>query len=259
MSVLDSIITGVLEEQSLRQLSNSELEERIASIGEVRKPLDSLRQNKFSMIAEVKRSSPSKGALAEIHDPASLAVSYHQGGASVVSVLTENRRFGGSLGDFTSVREKISLPMLRKDFIVNEYLVRESRAFGADLMLLIVAALPGSALKDLHDLGIELGMQVLVEVHELSELERALEIDPAIVGVNARNLKTLEIDINNFSSLLPRIPADIYRIAESGIASVEDARLARESGADAILVGETLVKSGNPTATISEFLSVANR
>jgi len=149
--------------------------------------------------------------------------------------------------------------MLRKDFIVNEYLVRETRAFGADLMLLIVAALEGSALKDLHDLGVELGMQVLVEVHDASELDRALAINPAIIGVNARNLKTLEIDVKNFSSLLPKIPTDIYRIAESGIASVDDVRLARDSGADAILVGETLVKSGNPEKTIAEFLSVANR
>jgi len=259
MSVLDSIIAGVLEDQSHRQLSGSELAERIAEIDEVRTPLTWLRKNDFSIIAEVKRSSPSKGALAAIDDPASLALSYQKGGASVVSVLTENRRFGGSLEDFTEVRKKISIPMLRKDFIVNEYLVRETRAFGADLMLLIVAALDGNALKDLHDLGVELGMQVLVEVHEASELERALAINPAIIGVNARNLKTLEIDVKNFSSLLPKIPKDIYRIAESGIASVDDVRVARDSGADAILVGETLVKSGNPEETIAEFLSVANR
>ena len=259
MSVLDSIIEGVLEDQSHRQLSGSELAERIAEIYEVRTPLTSLRKNDFSIIAEVKRSSPSKGALAAIDDPASLALSYQKGGASVVSVLTENRRFGGSLEDFTEVRKKISIPMLRKDFIVNEYLVRETRAFGADLMLLIVAALDGNALKDLHDLGVELGMQVLVEVHEASELERALAVNPAIIGVNARNLKTLEIDVKNFSSLLPKIPKDIYRIAESGIASVDDVRVARDSGADAILVGETLVKSGNPEETIAEFLSVANR
>lgn len=259
MSVLASIIEGVLEEQSRRQLSNSQLDERIAEIGAIRDPLISLKKNSFSVIAEVKRSSPSKGALADIQDPASLALKYQKGGASVVSVLTEARRFGGSLDDFTSVRNEISLPMLRKDFIVNEYLVRESRAFGADLMLLIVAALDGSALKDLHDLGTELGMQVLVEVHELSELERALEINPAIIGVNARNLKTLEIDMGNFSTLLPKIPKHIYRIAESGISSMDDVQLARNAGADAILVGETLVKSGDPERTIEEFLTVANR
>lgn len=259
MSVLNSIIAGVLEEQANRQLSNSELEERTARIGEVRTPLASLRKNPLSVIAEVKRSSPSKGSLAEIPNPSELALRYQKGGASVISVLTESLRFGGSLDDFTSVREKVSLPLLRKDFIVNEYLVRETRAFGADLMLLIVAALEGSALKDLYDLGTELGMQVLVEVHELSELERALEINPAIVGVNARNLKTLEINMKNFDVLMPRIPEHIYRIAESGIASMGDVRLARESGADAILVGETLVKSGDPEKTVAEFLSVGNR
>ena len=174
MSVLDSIIAGVLEEQSLRQLSSSELAERIAEIDEVRTPLTSLRKNDFSIIAEVKRSSPSKGALAEIRDPASLALSYQKGGASVVSVLTEKRRFGGSLEDFTEVRKKISIPMLRKDFIVNEYLVRETRAFGADLMLLIVAALEVSALKDLHDLGVELGMQVRSEERRVGKECRAL-------------------------------------------------------------------------------------
>lgn len=259
MSVLDSIINGVLEDQSQRELSKSELEERIAAIGEVRMPLISLHKNPFSVIAEVKRSSPSKGSLAEIADPAELAIRYQNGGAAVVSVLTEKRRFGGSLEDFTSVREKISIPMLRKDFIVNEYLVRESRAFGADLMLLIVAALEQGALKALHDLGRELGMQVLVEVHEMSELERALEISPQLIGVNARNLKSLEIDIKNFSALLPQIPSDIYRVAESGISSTSDALLARESGADAILVGETLVKSGDPEKMVADFLSVGYR
>lgn len=259
MSVLDSIIEGVLEEQSRRELSKSEISERIAAIGEPRNALKSLRSNALSVIAEVKRSSPSKGSLATIENPAELAWTYEQGGASVVSVLTETRRFGGSLEDFIAVREKVSLPVLRKDFIVNEYLVRESRAFGADLMLLIVAALPGKLLPDLYSLGKELGMQILVEVHDQKELERALEINPEIIGVNARNLKTLEIDLGNFTTLIPQIPAHIYRVAESGIATVADVEAAMSAGARAVLVGETLVKSGAPKATIAEFLSVGNR
>lgn len=259
MSVLDSIIQGVLEEQSRRELSTSELADRIAAIGEPRDALSSLCSRPLSVIAEVKRSSPSKGSLATIEDPAELAWTYQQGGASVVSVLTESRRFGGSLEDLIAVREKISLPVLRKDFIVNEYLVRESRAFGADLMLLIVAALPGSLLRDLYLLGKELGMQILVEVHDQKELERALEINPEIIGVNARNLKTLEIDLGNFTTLIPQIPSDIYRVAESGIATIADVEAAKSAGASAILVGETLVKSGAPKATITEFLSVGNR
>ena len=153
MSVLDSIIEGVLADQRSRQLSTHELEERIASIGSVRDPLISLRSRPFSVIAEVKRSSPSKGALAEISDPSSLAALYESGGAAVISVLTERQRFGGSLTDFEDVRARVSIPMLRKDFIVNEYLVRESRAYGADLLLLIVAALDDALLKDLYQLA----------------------------------------------------------------------------------------------------------
>ena len=258
MSVLDSIIAGVLEDQRVRELSKAELDERIAAIGPVRDPLDSLRAKPFSVIAEVKRSSPSKGALAEISNPAQLAALYEKGGASVISVLTEQRRFGGSLQDFVEVRSRVSTPMLRKDFIVNEYLVRESRAFGADLLLLIVAALDDVQLQDFYALAHELGMKVLIEVHDASELERALEVDPEIIGVNARNLKTLEIDLNNFTSLLPRVPSNIYSIAESGIATIDDVKLARSAGAEAILVGETLVKSGDPVVSIAEFLSVKN-
>lgn len=256
MSVLDSIIAGVLEDQRVRELSKAELDERIAAIGPVRDPLDSLRAKPFSVIAEVKRSSPSKGALAEISNPAQLAALYEKGGASVISVLTEQRRFGGSLQDFVEVRSRVSTPMLRKDFIVNEYLVRESRAFGADLLLLIVAALDDVQLQDFYALAHELGMKVLIEVHDASELERALKVDPEIIGVNARNLKTLEIDLNNFTSLLPRVPSNIYSIAESGIATIDDVKLARSAGAEAILVGETLVKSGDPVASIAEFISV---
>ena len=258
MSVLESIIAGVLADQKSRQLSDAELAERIASIGVVRDPLQSLTSQDFSVIAEVKRSSPSKGMLANISDPARLAALYEDGGASVISVLTEQKRFGGSLQDYVDVRSRVSIPMLRKDFIVNEYLVRESRAFGADLLLLIVAALDDAQLQDFYTLARELGMRVLVEVHDAEELERAMQIGPEIIGVNARNLKTLEIDLSNFRSLLPRIPTEIYRIAESGIATIDNVKLAKESGASAILVGETLVKSGDPASTIAEFLSVKN-
>ena len=258
MSVLESIIAGVLADQKSRQLSDAELAERIASIGVVRDPLQSLTSQDFSLIAEVKRSSPSKGMLADISNPAQLAALYEDGGASVISVLTEQQRFGGSLQDFVDVRSRVSIPMLRKDFIVNEYLVRESRAFGADLLLLIVAALDDAQLQDFYTLARELGMRVLVEVHDAEELERAMRINPEIIGVNARNLKTLEIDLSNFRSLLPLIPSEIYRIAESGIATIHDVKLAMQSGANAILVGETLVKSGDPAASIAEFLSVKN-
>lgn len=259
MSVLQSIIQGVLEDQEMRQFPKIELERRISEAAPPIDALRALRNQNFSIIAEVKRSSPSKGALAEIPEPEILASRYEQAGASVVSVLTEKRRFGGSLEDLMRVREGVSIPILRKDFIVNEYLVRESRAFGADLLLLIVAALDDHQLRDYHALGRELGMKVLVEIHDEPELERALAINPEIVGVNSRNLKTLEIDLANFQRLIPLIPASVFRIAESGIATISDVRIAHDSGADAILVGESLVKAGSPESAIQEFLSVAKR
>ena len=258
MSVLNSIIAGVLEDQARRQLSNSELEEKMALAA---KPLDvlaALNREKFSIIAEVKRSSPSKGSLAGIPSPEKLARQYQQGGAAVISVLTEQRRFGGSLKDFEKVRGEVTIPILRKDFIVNEYLVKESRAYGADLILLIVAALGDDELKQLYQLVKSLGMEALIEIHNQEELERALAIGPKIIGVNARNLKTLEIDQSNFAKLLPLIPSGIVRIAESGMSEPSDGQSALIAGADAILVGEALVKSKNPAESVREFLNVAN-
>lgn len=259
MTVLDSIIEGVLADLANRRMSVTQLNELISAAPKVRSALDSLSKNEFSVIAEVKRSSPSKGELAQIAQPDVLASSYETAGASVVSVLTEQRRFSGSLADLQAVKNAVTIPVLRKDFIVNEYLVRESRAYGADLMLLIVAALDEVQLRDLYQLSTELGMQTLIEVHDELELEVALNLDPTIIGVNSRNLKTLDIDLGNFSKLLPLIPSSIYRIAESGILNAGDAALAFESGADAILVGESLVKSGAPQLAISEFSNIGRR
>ncbi|MBU3692133.1 MAG: indole-3-glycerol phosphate synthase TrpC [Candidatus Nanopelagicaceae bacterium] len=257
MSVLSSIIEGVLEDLESRKLSEAQLNELISSAPQVRDPLVSLRRNALSVIAEVKRSSPSKGALAEIPEPSTLAKKYESSGASVVSVLTEQRRFGGSLKDLHQVRNEIALPVLRKDFIVNEYLVKESRANGTDLLLLIVAALDDYQLRDFYTLAMELGMRVLVEVHDSAELDRALAINPEIIGVNSRNLKTLEIDLKNFDLLLPKIPKGIYRVAESGISESNQVKAAYQLGANAVLVGESLVKAGSPESLIADFLNVA--
>jgi indole-3-glycerol phosphate synthase len=208
----------------------------------------------MTIIAEVKRSSPSKGALAAIESPASLAARYEEAGAAVVSVLTEKRRFGGSLEDLIAVRKEISTPILRKDFMVDEYQFFEARAAGADVVLLIVAALSKNQLKDYYDLATELGMAVLVETHTEQEIEDAMVINPRIVGVNARNLKTLEIDLAAFSRLIPMIPADVIRVAESGISQRSEVEIAHKAGAQAILVGETLVKSGDPRQAIDQLL-----
>lgn len=256
-SVLASIIEGVREDEARRRISTSELEERIASAAPPRDALASLRSKNFSIIAEVKRSSPSKGALADIANPEELAHTYEKAGASVVSVLTEERRFGGSLKDLTAVREKISLPILRKDFMVSDYLIKETRAFGADVVLLIVAALDDYQLRDFHSLADELGMDVLVEVHDEFELERALTISPEIVGINSRNLKTLEVDLSAFERLIPLIPGEIHSIAESGILTLDDANRALRAGADTILVGEMLVRAIDPASQIVDLLALS--
>lgn len=250
MSVLDQIILGVREDLEIRRISRNELLEQVA---QARPPLaasEYLRGAEISVIAEVKRSSPSKGALAQISDPAALARIYEDNGASIVSVLTEARRFGGSLEDLDAVRKSISIPILRKDFMVDEYQFLEARAHGADLVLLIVAALSQVQLGEFLALTHELGMQALVEIHTESELEQALEISAQIIGVNSRNLKTLDVDRTVFAHLLPKIPDQCVKVAESGISARSDVEYAQRHGADAVLIGEALVRGRDPGATL---------
>ena len=254
MSVLASIIEGVREDLAARRLPMGQLQEALETAPAVRDSLPLLISSKMSVIAEVKRSSPSKGALATISDPAGLAAQYEEAGAQVVSVLTEQRRFGGSLADLDSVRKAIELPILRKDFMVDEYQFYEARAHGADVVLLIVAALSKNQLEDYFHLSTELGMRSLIEVHTNDELERALEISPEIIGVNSRNLKTLEVDARAFAELIPQIPSSIARVAESGISTREEVVFAQECGATAILVGEALVRSESPSVAINQLL-----
>jgi indole-3-glycerol phosphate synthase len=248
MSVLDDIVTGVREDLGRRRAETPEAELR-ARLHDVAPPLDpmpGLRRHGSSVIAEVKRRSPSKGALAEIRDPGALAAAYERGGAAAVSVLTEQRRFGGSLADLDAVRASVGLPLLRKDFVVDPYQLLEARAHGADLALLIVAALPGDALRALHDSAGELGLTPLVEVHDEAEAERAVELGASLVGVNARSLATLDVDPATFGKLAPLLPDDVVLVAESGVTGVDDVRRLVGEGADAVLVGETLVKDGRP-------------
>jgi indole-3-glycerol phosphate synthase len=253
-SALESIITGVLEDVAARQIPIDEIKKKAALAPLPRDAYAALSKPGTQIIAEIKRSSPSKGALAPITDPVSLARSYENGGAAVISVLTEERRFAGKVEDLVSVREAVKIPVLRKDFIVTEFQVYETRALGADLLLLIVAALNDVQLKDYYTIATDLGMNVLIEVHDKVEIERALKISPRIIGVNARNLKTLEINENAFHDLLPVIPGEILRVAESGISTREQVREAEAKGAKAILVGETLVRAGDPAHAISTLL-----
>ena len=254
MSVLDSIIEGVREDLAARRGSMGALHERIDAQAPALDAHSFLSRNEMNVIAEVKRSSPSKGNLAPISDPAALAEKYQEAGAAAVSVLTEQRRFGGSLADLDAVRSRIEIPVLRKDFMVDEYQFLEARAHGADIVLLIVAALSKSQLKDFYDLATELGMASLIEVHTQSELESAMDISPRIVGVNSRNLKTLEVSASVFEELIPAIPSTVIRVAESGISTRADVAQAQKAGATAILVGESLVKSGDPISAMRELL-----
>ncbi len=255
MSVLDEIIAGVREDLATRRGSMDQILEAVEKANPVKDAVVALKGDKIRVIAEVKRSSPSKGELAQILDPAELAKSYEAAGASAVSVLTESRRFGGSLKDLDVVRSAVNVPVLRKDFMVDEYQFYEARAHGADIILLIVAALSKNQLHDFADLTKSLGMHALIEVHTEDELIRALEISPSIVGVNSRNLKTLEVDPQVFSSLIPQIPENIIRVAESGISSADDVGFAKKCGANAVLVGETLVKGSDVALTMRTLLA----
>jgi len=257
MSVLDGIVAGVREDLVGRQerVSMDELKERAGRIPGAIDAYQRLAVKEVSVIAEVKRSSPSKGDLAEITDPAALATEYEAGGASVISVLTEERRFGGSLADLDSVRGKVDVPILRKDFIVTPYQVWEARAHGADLVLLIVAALEQNALESLVERTHSLGMTALVEVHEAAEVARAADAGAKVIGVNARNLKTLEVDRDTFGKVAPLIPDGIVRVAESGIRDSHDVVEYARAGAHAVLVGEALVKDRDPRKAVAEMVA----
>ena len=254
-SALSEIIEGVLEDVNNRLVPISILEKQLDQAPVLRDAYSALSKKGLSLIAEVKRSSPSKGTLPTISNPVELANSYQVGGAEIISILTEERRFKGSISDLVSVRNAVSVPVLRKDFIVTEFQVYESRIIGSDLLLLIVAGLSKSQLRDYFQLATSLGMHVLVEVHDLPEVEVALEVGSKIIGVNCRNLKTLEIDKTAFDLILPRLPENVLKVAESGISTRDEVEKIESLGADAILVGETLVKSGNPVHTIKELLN----
>ncbi|MBS43127.1 MAG: indole-3-glycerol-phosphate synthase [Nocardioides sp.] len=259
MSVLDDIVAGVLEALEPRRAAVGEVDLRaaLADVDPPRDPMPAFRADGSSVIAEVKRRSPSKGHLAEIPDPAALAAEYAAGGAHAISVLTEQRRFGGSLDDLRAVRATVDTPLLRKDFIVTEYQLLEARAAGADLALLIVASLPGDLLDRLHDAARELGLTVLVEVHDEAETERAVELGAELVGVNARNLKTLEVDPATFGRLAPLVPADRVLVAESGIGGTDDVVRYVGEGARAVLVGETLVRGGDPRGAVAAMTGIS--
>ena len=257
MTVLDDILEGVRADLAERQaaVTLDELKERAASATPALPLLPALLGDDVAVIAEVKRRSPSKGALAEIADPAELARAYEQGGAHCISVLTEGRRFGGSLDDLDSVRAAVDIPVLRKDFIVSSYQLWEARAHGADVALLIVAALEQHALVSLIERAESLGLTPLVEVHDEVELDRALAAEARVIGVNARSLKTLEVDRDTFARLCPSIPTGVARVAESGVRGPHDLIAYANAGADAVLVGESLVTGDDPRTAVHDLVT----
>ena len=255
--ILDDIIAGVREDLAIRQaeVSLDRLKQRAAQIDPAIDPMPRFTGPGVAVIAEVKRSSPSKGALASIDDPAALAAEYEAGGAAAISVLTEGRRFKGTLDDLIRVRLAVSVPVLRKDFIITAYQLFEARAAGADLVLLIVAALSDYELVCLIERAESIGLTPLVEVHTAEEVSRAVAAGARIIGVNARNLQTLEVDPGTFTRLAPQIPSGIVRIAESGVRGPHDVIELARAGADVVLVGEALVTGRDPRSGVADLVA----
>jgi indole-3-glycerol phosphate synthase len=257
VGALDDIIAGVRQDLEARQakVSFQRLKERVSHADAALDPLPVFTGPGVSVIAEVKRASPSKGALAPIPDPAALASEYQAGGAAAISVLTEERRFQGSLDDLVRVRLAVTVPVLRKDFIVSAYQLFEARAAGADLVLLIVAALSDQELVSLIERAQSIGLTPLVEVHTADEVSRAVNAGAKIIGVNARDLQTLEVDPTTFARLARLIPDGIVRIAESGVRGPHDVIDLARAGADVVLVGEALVTGGDPRSRVADLVA----
>lgn len=259
-SVLDEILAGVREDVEKRQqrVPLAQIKELAAAAAPPRDAYAALRAPGIGVIAEVKRSSPTRGQLAEIPDPAELACEYAAGGARCVSVLTEGRWFGGSLDDLAAVRARLDIPLLRKDFIISSYQVHEARAYGADMVLLIVSALDQNVLVGLLERIESLGMTALVEVHTEEEADRALAAGARVIGVNARNLRTLEVDRSVFERIAPGLPNSIVKIAESGVRGPHDLIRYASVGADAVLVGERLVTQRSPRDAVAELVTAGS-
>ncbi|WP_309130157.1 indole-3-glycerol phosphate synthase TrpC [Brevibacterium sp.] len=258
MTVLDDIVAGVREDLEARRREVG-LDEMIARARDAAPVRGFDLDADFSVIAEVKRRSPSRGDLAPIAEPGRLAGLYAAGGAKAISVLTESRRFSGSLADFDEVRAAVDVPLLRKDFMVDEYQFYEARAHGADLVLLIVAALEPAQLRDYLDLSRELGMTALVETHDTYELEIAAGLDARLIGINTRNLKDLSVDTNRFAPLAELAPTGCTLVAESGVSGLVEVETYAAAGAHAVLVGEALVKDGDPETAVARYTATGAR
>lgn len=254
------LLKGLYEnslEQSIGLRENISSKE-LQALASDKSPIDPkpfFHSNELSVIAEIKRASPSKGQLAEIMDPLALAKAYESSGAATISVLTEQTGFSGSIEDLEIVSAGVAVPTLRKDFISIKEQILEAKAFGASMVLLIMLGLDDEKYEELFEYAKEQGLEILVETHSESEIERALKQPVSFLGINTRNLNTFETDIDLFGRLVNQLPDDVIKIAESAVRGVEDARLYRQFGADAVLVGEALVK-GDAKSLIESFRSI---
>ena len=252
---LDKIVQSHREVASRDQRNLDDLAGQASALSSTRGFGERLVQGSresLCVIAEIKRKSPSKGVLHANLDAARIASLYEQGGASCLSVLTDELFFGGSVEDLQIARSSTSLPVIRKDFTVSEFDVLDARLMGADCVLLIAAALTDDELSRFHDLAVQIGLEVLVETHDEHELERALNVGATIVGVNQRDLITFEVDHARAERMASLIPPTVVRVAESGVRNADDARRLRDAGYDAVLVGESIVTSIDPVAAVRD-------
>lgn len=256
MNILDEIVAHKKKDLEERKatLPLAELEKRMPPLSERRSFSRSLKKDGLAIIGEIKKASPSRGVIVPDFDPVDLALEYEEAGVVAISVLTEERYFQGSLGDLLMVRRATSKPLLRKDFLFDEYQLYEARAYGADAILLIVAILEERKLISLLEKAQVLGLDALVEVHSRSEVERALSCGATIIGINNRDLKTFQVDLRTTAELSQFVPQDKILVSESGINNAEDVRFMRKYGVKAILVGESLLRSGDIKGKVKELL-----
>jgi len=256
MSTLDAILNATRATLPALHVRRAELEQAVADATAPPSFSTALRGEQVALIAEVKRRSPSAGAINESLDPVSLARAYATGGASAISVLTDEAFFGGSMSDLRSVLYAVRTPVLRKDFILDESQLLEARAAGAAAALLIVRALDQRTLVRLHGFALSIGLTPLVETHNADEIARAVDAGAIVVGVNARDLDTFRIDTVSAWELLRTVPGHIVAVAESGMASVADVTAAAEFGADAVLIGSALARAADPAGAARELSAV---
>ncbi|MEM7455343.1 MAG: indole-3-glycerol phosphate synthase TrpC [Planctomycetota bacterium] len=258
-SILQKIVDHKLVEieQLKASISREDLESQVKDAPPVRSFRDALAGEGISLIAEVKKQSPSKGLIREDFDPVSIAHSYQAGGAHCVSVLTDEHFFGGSLDYLVQIKRAIDLPVLRKDFVLDEHQVLQARAAGADAVLLIAECLSPDRLKQLYDQVVSLGMTALVELYEAENIEAVLNCNPVLVGINNRDLKTFEVDLQHTVRMRSRVPEEILLVGESGIFTHQEATLLQRSGVDAMLVGESLMRADDPAEAVRQLLGTS--